>query len=141
MDDQQPSDSTKKRILIVEDNKVLSDIYVQRLQLEGFDTRLVANGQEAPTVATEYQPDLVLLDLMLPGMNGLDVLEALRSSEITKGTKIFVFSALAEERLIRERDRERDSIMKAGADEYLVKSRDLFNDVIDKIKSALGVPS
>lgn len=131
--------ATGKKILIVEDDDLLSSVYLRRLELEGFATKRVNNGRDAQAEAAKYQPDLILLDLMLPGKYGLEVLDSLRKAEETKRIKIFVFSAIAEQGLDRMYDQDRKRMLEAGADEYLVKSRDLFDEVIAKIKGALGV--
>jgi DNA-binding response OmpR family regulator len=63
----------KKKILLVEDDTALASVYRARLELEGFDVREVNNGEEALSATLEYHPDLILLDAMMPKVNGFDV--------------------------------------------------------------------
>ena len=71
--------SQPKRILLVEDDDALANVYITRLQAEGFDARRVNNGEEALAAALNYHPDMVLLDVMMPKVSGFDVLDILRT--------------------------------------------------------------
>jgi two-component system phosphate regulon response regulator PhoB len=123
-----------KRILFVEDDDALANIYLMRLQAEGFDTRRVANGEEALAAALSYKPDLVLLDAMMPKVSGFDVLDILRNTPETANLKIIMLTALSQ-----ESDKERaDSL---GVDEYLVKSQVVLADVLERIKHHLNQQS
>ncbi len=120
-----------KRILLVEDDDALANVYVTRLQAEGFDARRVNNGEEALSAALNYHPDLVLLDVMMPKVSGFDVLDILRHTPETANLKIIMLTALSQ-----ESDKERARAM--GVDDYLVKSQVVIADVIDKIRQHLG---
>jgi DNA-binding response OmpR family regulator len=76
-----------KRILLVEDDDALANVYLMRLQAEGFETRRVANGEEALAAAISYKPDLVVLDVMMPKVSGFDVLDILRNTPETANLK------------------------------------------------------
>ncbi len=128
---QQPSEH-KKRILLVEDDDALANVYVVRLQAEGFDVMRVANGEDALATAVSYKPDLVLLDVMMPKVSGFDVLDILRNTPETANLKIIMLTALSQ-----ESDKLRAESL--GVDEYLVKSQVVITDVIDRIKYHLGV--
>ena len=71
-------ESQKKKVLLVEDDTSLSSVYRARLELEGFDVREVHDGEDALTATLEYKPDIILLDAMMPKINGFDVLDILR---------------------------------------------------------------
>lgn len=131
MDSSEPK-AAKKKILIVEDDELLKDVYLRRLEMEGFDVRHVKQGTEAQAAATSYQPDLIILDMMLPGMNGLDVLAGLKNAPETNNMKVLVYSALSQ-------DSDQQRATELGADEYIVKSYVSFTDVVDRIKHHLGV--
>ena len=73
-------DGQKKKILLVEDDDTLAEVYRQRLELEGFDVARSNNGEAALKDAVEYHPDLILLDVMMPNLNGFDVLDILRNT-------------------------------------------------------------
>jgi DNA-binding response OmpR family regulator len=121
-----------KRILFVEDDDALAGVYLVRLQAEGFDVKRVANGEDALAAATAFHPDLVLLDVMMPKVNGFDVLDILRNTPETANLKIIMLTALSQ-----ESDRKRAEVL--GVDEYLVKSQVVITDVIDRIKHHLGL--
>ncbi|HSX08481.1 MAG TPA: response regulator [Candidatus Saccharimonadales bacterium] len=122
----------KKRILLVEDDDALANVYIVRLQAEGFDVMRVANGEDALATAVSYKPDLVLLDVMMPKVSGFDVLDILRNTPETANLKIIILTALSQ-----ESDKQRAEAL--GVDEYLVKSQVVITDVIDRIKHHLGI--
>ena len=72
-------DAMRQRILVVDDDAALAEMLTIVLRAEGFDTAVVGDGSQALPAVRELRPDLVLLDLMLPGMNGIDVCKALRA--------------------------------------------------------------
>lgn len=121
-----------KKILFVEDDDALAGVYLVRLQAEGFDVKRVANGEEALAAATEFKPDLVLLDVMMPNVSGFDVLDILRHTPETANVKVIMLTALSQ-----ENDRKRAEEL--GADDYLVKSQVVITDVIDRLKHHLGL--
>src|SRR5574338_2190 len=86
-----------KKILFVEDDDALAGVYLVRLQAEGFDVKRLANGEEALAAATEYKPDLVLLDVMMPKVSGFDVLDIPRNTPETANLKIIMLTALSQE--------------------------------------------
>jgi len=121
-----------KRILLVEDDDAIANVYLVRLQAEGFDVRRVNNGEDALATALSYRPDLVLLDIMMPKVSGFDVLGILRNTPDTANLKIIMLTALSQ-----DSDRERAESL--GVDDYLVKSQVVIADVIERIKHHLGV--
>lgn len=123
---------TKKRILLVEDDVALSAVYKSRLELEGFDTREVNNGEDALSSALEYKPDLIVLDAMMPKISGFDVLDILRNTPETGNIKIVMLTALSQ-----PKDKERAENL--GVDDYLVKSQVVIGDVVERVKFHLGV--
>lgn len=131
--DQPPSVSGNgKKILFVEDDDALAGVYLVRLQAEGFEVKRVANGEEALAAATEYKPDLVLLDVMMPKVSGFDVLDILRNTPETANLKVVMLTALSQ-----EADRKR--AQELGVDDYLVKSQVVITDVIDRLKHHMGL--
>ena len=120
-----------RRILLVEDDDALANVYVTRLQAEGFDVRRVNNGEDALAAAISYHPDLVVLDVMMPKVSGFDVLDILRNTPETANTKIIMLTALSQ-----PSDQERAKSL--GADDYLVKSQVVIADVIERIRHHLG---
>ena len=120
-----------KRILLVEDDDALANVYVMRLQAEGFDIRRVSNGEEALAAALNYKPDLVVLDVMMPKISGFDVLDILRSTPETKETKVIMMTALSQ-----DTDKQRGESL--GVNQYLIKSQVTLEDVVNAAKAQLG---
>lgn len=125
-------DQVKKKILLVEDDISLAAVYKSRLEIEGFETREVNNGEEALAVAIEYKPDLILLDAMMPKISGFDVLDILRNTPETTNLKIIMLTALSQ-----PKDKERAEGL--GVDDYLVKSQVVIGDVVERVKHHLGL--
>lgn len=123
---------TKKKILLVEDDEALASVYKARLDLEGFDTKLVTNGEDALSATLEYKPDLILLDAMMPKISGFDVLDILRNTPETTDVHVVMLTALSQ-----PKDKERAESL--GVDDYLVKSQVVIGDVIERVKHHLGI--
>ena len=121
-----------KKILLVEDDDALANVYIMRLQAEGFVVTRVANGEDALAAAKEHKPDIVLLDAMMPKVSGFDVLDILRNTPETANLKIIMLTALSQ-----ESDKQRAQGL--GVDDYLVKSQVVISDVVDRIKFHLGL--
>jgi len=102
------------RVLIIEDERGLTDVLEYNLQREGYDTSVAHDGQEGLRKAQTLLPDLILLDIMLPGMSGLDVCRELRGGERTRHIPIILLTAKAE---------ETDQVVgfSLGADDYVTK--------------------
>jgi DNA-binding response OmpR family regulator len=127
-----PNTNRTHKILLVEDDDALANVYLTRLQAEGFDVRRVANGEEALAAALSYQPELVLLDVMMPKVSGFDVLDILRNTPETASLKIIMLTALSQ-------DSDKARAESLGVDDYLVKSQVVIADVIDRIKHHLNM--
>lgn len=119
-----------KSILLVDDDLTLREMYAERLKAEGFSVEMAKDGEEALQKATELRPNVILLDVMMPKMNGLDVLKQLRSQPDTQNTPVIVLTALIQ-------DREKMESITRGADDYIVKSETMPGDVIQKIHAVL----
>lgn len=128
--DPKAKSSSQKRILFVEDDDALANVYLARLQAEGFDVRRVANGEDALATALKYHPDLVLLDVMMPKVSGFDVLDILRNTPETANLKVTMLTALGQESDIKR-------AKELGVNDYLVKSQVVIADVVDRIRQQL----
>ena len=104
----------KQRILIIEDERALTKVLVYNLQREGYEVSVAHDGIEGLRRAQAHPPDLILLDLMLPGMDGLEVCRELRTGGATRSIPILMLTAKAE---------ETDQIVgfSMGADDYVTK--------------------
>ncbi len=105
-----------EKILIVEDNQVNLDIFTEILE-DDFDLKIALDGQQALDVIEDYMPDIVLLDVMMPIMNGYEVCEKIRSNNKLKDIAVIMVSA-------RAMESERKKGIEAGADEYITKPFD-----------------
>ncbi len=132
MDSNDSNNTKPRKILIVEDDDSLANVYTTRLQAEGFDAKRVPNGEDALATTVSYQPDLILLDVMMPKVSGFDVLDILRNTPETTNVKVIMLTALSQ-----DADKERAQSM--GVDDYLVKSQVVIADVVDKIKEHLAI--
>lgn len=124
--------NNKKKILLVEDDEALANVYRSRLDIEGFDTEWVSNGEDALAAATRFKPDLILLDAMMPKISGFDVLDILRNTPETGSIHVIMLTALSQ-----PKDKERAESL--GVDDYLVKSQVVIGDVIERVRYHLGI--
>lgn len=111
-----PASKAKETILIVEDDRALRDGLALNLRLEGYDVRTASDGHEGMRMAFENHPDLIVLDIMMPGFTGLDILEELRR----RGERVPVLILSA-----RGRTQHKVEGLNLGADDYLTKPFDL----------------
>lgn len=117
------------RILVVDDDPGIGEVVQLFLRAEGFDTRVATNGPEALSAFDEYQPNLVLLDLNLPGLDGISVCRAIRE---TSGTPIVMLTA-------RTDTQDIVAGLEAGADDYVEKP---FNEkvLVARIRACMRRP-
>jgi len=120
-----------KTILLVDDDLTLLEMYEDRLKAEGYDITRATNGEEALQKLRETKPALVILDIMMPKVNGFDVLKNIRADQEFKNIPVIVLTALIQ-------DVDRAQGKKLGATDYIVKSETMPGEVIAKIKKALG---
>ncbi len=111
-----PKDKTGETILIVEDDRALREGLALNLRIEGYEVLTASDGNEGVRMAFESRPDLIVLDIMMPGLTGLDILEALR--EQGERVPVLILSA-------RDTTLNKVEGLKLGADDYLTKPFDL----------------
>ena len=119
------------KVLVVDDDQALLEMYTMRLKEEAFEVIVARNGEEALARAVDSKPDVILLDVMMPKVTGFDVLDILKSTPETKHIPVLILTVL-----IQDADRERG--LKAGAEDYLVKSETMPGQVIEKVKQVLS---
>jgi DNA-binding response OmpR family regulator len=119
------------KVLIVEDDKFLIDLITVKLSKESLKVFYAKNGEEALEVAKKEKPDLILLDIILPGMDGFEILERLKSDEETKDIDVYFMSNLGE-----KGDIEKGKQM--GAKGFIVKANFSLDEIIFKIKESLS---
>jgi DNA-binding response OmpR family regulator len=123
--------SHKLKILYVEDDQSLASLYSLRLRNEGYEVRQCADGDSALQAGREFKPDLILVDLMMPTLNGFDAIDMFRNTMETSAAKIVVLSALNQQADIQR-------ALDLGADEFLVKSQVGLEEVIQAVRRHLG---
>ena len=119
----------KNRILIIEDERDIGELLEYNLQKEGYDTILANNGESGLKIARKEKPNLLLLDLMLPGIDGLDVCRLIKSDSDIKDISIVMLTALGQEEDIVKG-------LESGADDYITKPFS-FKVLIARIQSVL----
>jgi two-component system phosphate regulon response regulator PhoB len=122
--------ASNKNILIIEDDEFLRSLAAKRLEKDGYNVLAAAEGDSGLKMAEEQAPGIILLDLLLPGMSGFEVLEKLRSNESTRSTPVIVFSNLG----------QKEDVEKAkglGANDFLIKANFTLDDVVEKIQGYL----
>jgi len=119
----------KNRILIIEDESDIGELLEYNLQKEGYDTILANNGESGLQIAKKEKPNLLILDLMLPGIDGLDVCRLIKSDRDIKDISIVMLTALGQEEDIVKG-------LESGADDYITKPFS-FKVLIARIQSVL----
>ena len=119
----------KNRILIIEDESDIGELLEYNLQKEGYDTILANNGESGLEIARKEKPNLLILDLMLPGIDGLDVCRLIKSDSDIKDISIVMLTALGQEEDIVKG-------LESGADDYITKPFS-FKVLIARIQSVL----
>lgn len=124
-------DEPKVHILLVENDAFLSDIYRKKFEMEGLKVSICDNGEKCLKDAKNKKPDLVLLDILLPKLDGFSVLEKLKKEKSTKKIPVIMLTSLG----------QRDDVekgLKLGAEGYLIRSHFKPSEIVDKIKKVLA---
>jgi two-component system alkaline phosphatase synthesis response regulator PhoP len=119
-----------KRILIIEDDPATSRLIDYSLRHEGYQVLRASNGLEGIRKVREEKPDLLILDVMLPGMDGYEICHSLRSHPDTASLPILMFSAKAQ-------GIDKDTGLKVGADDYLAKPADPA-EIVKRVENLLA---
>ncbi|MCP6719842.1 MAG: response regulator [Patescibacteria group bacterium] len=128
-----------KKILIVEDEIPMLKALADKFSQSGFETFKAKNGAEGLATALKEHPDLILLDLIMPKMDGTKVMEKLREDSWGKDVPIIVLTNLnLEEMEILEKSKIPDKVKKGKPLQYLVKTDMKLEDILEKVKKALG---
>ncbi|PIX98863.1 hypothetical protein COZ22_03965 [bacterium (Candidatus Howlettbacteria) CG_4_10_14_3_um_filter_37_10] len=122
--------SKKGRVLVVDDDSGLCQLYKLTLEQEGYEVFTANQGEEGLSRAVKLKPELILLDIMMPMIHGLNVLDILKATPETKDIKIIVLSALSD-------DETKNKAKEFGASDYIVKSQATMAEVIARIGGIL----
>ena len=118
-------------ILIVEDDRFVSDLYQHEFEKSGYDIKLAEDGEIALKVVKESKFDCILLDVMLPKLDGLEVLRRIKEDSATKNIPVMILSNLGQDEIIRQ-------ALQIGAKAYIVKSLYTPNQVVNEIRGLIG---
>ena len=121
----------KRTILLIEDDVFMIELFAKAAEEAGFEMVSVKTGKEAIERVEEINPDLTVLDVVLPDMNGFEILRKIRRAPDGPIRKVFIMSNVSEARDIEEARR-------LGALDYLVKANTTLSEVMEKIQKALG---
>ena len=119
-----------KNILIVEDDKILRELISQKLEKENYNISVAIDGEEGLKKTKEEKPDIVLLDLILPGIDGFGVLEEIKKDPEINKIPVVILSNLGQKEEI-----ERG--MNLGATDYLIKAHFTLSEIVKKVKTIL----
>jgi len=116
-----------KIILLVDDDPLIIRMYQKKLSGDGYKVNTAFNGEEGLTSIKKEKPDLILLDVMMPKMNGVEVLKALKKDSESKGIPVIILTNLGDD------DKEIQAAKDLGALEYLVKSDISLEELSDRV--------
>ena len=117
-----------KKLLLVEDEEFISFIYKRQFEISGYDVDTARDGLMGISQIKNFHYDLILLDIMLPGMNGIDILKAAKSDLTTKDIPIIMLTNLAQENIMQE-------AFKLGAVAYWIKADSNPSEIVQKLNN------
>lgn len=121
----------KKNILLVDDDPLVIRMYQNKLTKDGYAVKIASNGEEALIQVMKEKPDLILLDIMMPKMNGVETLKALKREEKTKGIPVIILTNLD------DNPEDVETAKNLGALDYVVKANITLKVLSEKIKKVL----
>ena len=126
-------DGQKKTVLVTEDEPAMLRILVDKLQESGFETLQATNGEEGLHLALSHHPNLVLMDILMPKMDGMAMMDALRKDEWGKTVPIIALTNVS-----ADTDETLQAIVKNQPTYYFVKSNIKLEEVVEKIKEVFS---
>jgi DNA-binding response OmpR family regulator len=119
------------KIAIIEDDPVISQMYRMKFEADGFDVQLASDGERGVALVEVFTPDMILMDLQMPKMNGAEALAVIRKSEWGKNIPVIILTNLGEEEAPKE-------IRGLGIHSYIVKADLTPRQVVQRVKEALA---
>jgi len=121
----------KKKLLIIEDDKLLSSILLTHMEKEGFEVLTAANARSGMKKALKEHPNLILLDIMMPGMDGLTMLSKLRMDKWGSKVPVVLLSNFSDPYKVKRAE-------KYKADDYILKAEAQLSDIVRKVKEKIS---
>jgi len=122
--------NSKQKILLIEDDKMLLEMYSSKFNREGYDIITAENGSDGLKMAKENKPDLILLDIILPKLDGFATLKEIRGDANIKNTPVILLTNLGQ-----DQDIQKGKAL--GADDYFVKANHTPTEVVEKVRELL----
>ncbi len=126
------AESKQNHIVLVEDDTFLANIYKTKFEMEGFKVTVAEDGAAGVEEVKKRKPDLVLLDILLPKMDGFQVLETLKKDPEVKSIPVILLTNLGQKDDV-------DKGLQMGAADYLIKAHFKPSETVDKVKKVLGI--
>jgi DNA-binding response OmpR family regulator len=120
------------KIAIVEDDSVISQMYRMKFEADGFEVQLANNGKSGVELVEDFLPDIILLDLQMPEMNGVEALQIIRKHDWGKSIPVIILTNLGEEESPKE-------LRDLGIHSYIVKANLTPRQVVGRVKEALNI--
>lgn len=121
----------KTKVLIIDDDEAILEMYKIKFDETGFETLIASNGQDGIEIAKDKNPEVILLDILMPEFNGLDVLRKLKEDEKTKMIPVYLLTNI-------QKDGVTEKAMKLGAEKYFMKAEYEPAHLVEKIKNILA---
>jgi two-component system, OmpR family, alkaline phosphatase synthesis response regulator PhoP len=122
------------KILLVEDDAILVEMYQAKFELEGHEVQVATNGEECLETLKQFTPDLILLDILMPKLNGFHVLKEIKKQPNLRTIPVILLTNLGE----AEVDMNRELAAALGVSDYLIKSHHTPDEVVEKAMKTLG---
>lgn len=120
------------KIAIIEDDQTISQMYRMKFQSDGFDVQMASNGRLGVALVEEFGPDIVLLDLQMPEMDGAEALTEIRKHDWGKDIPVIILTNMGEEE-------SPATLKKLGVESYIVKADLTPSQVVARVKETLGL--
>ena len=120
------------KIAIIEDDPVISQMYRMKFESDGFDVQLATNGERGVALVEHFSPDIILMDLQMPEMDGATALANIRKHDWGKDTPVIILTNLGEEEAPKE-------LRSLGIHSYIVKAELTPRQVVGRVKQALNL--
>jgi DNA-binding response OmpR family regulator len=120
------------KIAIIEDDPVINQMYRMKFEADGFEVQVAENGEHGVALVESFTPNIILLDLQMPHMNGVDALSQIRAHDWGKNIPVIILTNLGEEEAPK-------SLHTMGIHSYIVKADLTPRQVVGRVKEALGL--
>lgn len=123
----------KQSILIVEDDNILQEMYCEKFEMDGFNVEKSSTGREGLKILEENTPDIILLDILMPDMNGLEMLKEMKKNRELRNIPVILLTNLGESKI----DMDPELSFALGIKDYLIKTKHTPDDVVKRVRQVL----